>query len=178
MAHIGPCTALKPSELTCEKCYEGDFQQGPICASDGNVYKTRCEMKEQTCGLHVVEVSPTNCATTQYCKTDCEKEFGAEPSYICGSDNKLYKSECHMRKENCGKHMFIVPIKRCLAAFSFKGCAKICPQDYEPVCGTDAKTYSNDCFLEIENCRSSSHVAKKHIGPCGRPEKPSNNYLY
>jgi len=177
LAHIGPCTSLK-NEVECEKCKIDDYRPAPICASDGNVYQNQCELQQQTCGLRVVPVSLQNCPKTQFCDVDCDALYGQQPSYICGSDNKLYKSECHMRKENCGKHVFIVPIKRCLAAFAFKGCARICPQDYEPVCGTDDKTYSNECFLGIEGCRSRNLIAKKHMGPCGRPEKPSTNYLY
>jgi hypothetical protein len=136
-------------------------------------------MKQQTCGLRVVPVSLQNCPKTQFCESDCDSMVDANgASYICGSDNKLYKSECHMRKENCGKHMFIVPIKRCLAAFAFKGCARICPQDYEPVCGSDGKTYSNDCFLSIEGCRSRSIISRKHLGACGKPEKSSSLFMF
>lgn len=134
-----------------------------------------CELKQKTCGTRVVPVSLKNCPTTAQCNADCNAE---PPSFICGSDNKLYRSECHMRKENCGKHMFIVPMKRCLAAFTFKGCAKMCPQEFEPVCGSDYKTYSNECFLSIENCRSRNAVHLQHYGPCGRREEPSHNYLY
>lgn len=120
-------------------------------------------------------VSLKNCPTTAHCNADCDAE---PPSFICGSDNKLYRSECQMRKENCGKHMFLVPIKRCLATFTFKGCARMCPQEFEPVCGSDNKTYSNECFLSIENCRSRNAVHMQHYGPCGRREEPSHNYLY
>jgi hypothetical protein len=123
----------------------------------------------------VVPVSLKNCATTEFCDTDCDSQ---PTNYVCGSDNKLYPSECHMKKENCGKHIFMVPMKRCLAAFTFRGCSRICPQEYDPVCGSDGKTYSNECFLGIENCRSRSLVSLKHIGPCGRPEEPVQNFLY
>lgn len=101
MAHIGSCTELKTVEFNCDECDDADYEPEPICASDGNVYKTKCELKQQTCGMRVVEVALQNCATTKFCEANCDAE---QPNYVCGSDNKLYRSECHMRKENCGKY--------------------------------------------------------------------------
>lgn len=175
---------MKSNIFECtEKCTHDDTLKGPVCGSDGNAYHTLCELKERTCGTRVVPVSLRNCATTEYCDVNCDVSSssvaaGQESTFICGSDNKFYRSECHMRKENCGKHMFIVPLKRCLAAFTFKGCARMCPTEYEPICGSDGKTYSNECFLKIEHCRSNNLVKLQHYGACGHPELPTHNFLY
>ncbi|XP_029797706.1 serine protease inhibitor Kazal-type 1 [Suricata suricatta] len=42
------------------------------------------------------------------------------------------------------------------------GCTKI----YNPVCGTDGKTYSNECVLCVENQKRQILVLIQKSGPC------------
>ncbi|KAI4467599.1 follistatin-related [Holotrichia oblita] len=172
-AHVGNCTVLK--EHTCPKKCNSDAEE-PACGSDGNVYRSLCDMKRETCGQLVVPVPLHHCRTTAQCNQKCTEE---NSQYVCGSDNKIYKSECEMKRTNCGKHIFVVPMKRCLAGFMFRGCQQICPTIYDPVCGSDNMTYSNMCFLEIESCRTSGNVTSKHMGTCAEPiNDVPKNYLY
>lgn len=44
-----------------------------------------------------------------------------------------------------------------------------CSAKQEPLCGTDGKTYRNQCELDKFNCENKvgTVVSKKHIGACG-----------
>ncbi|RZC38830.1 Kazal 1 domain containing protein, partial [Asbolus verrucosus] len=116
-----------------------------------------CHLRKETCGQLVTQVPLHHCPTTALCNEKCPDDR----NFVCGSDNKIYRSECEMKRDNCG------------------GCQKICPTYYDPVCGTDNMTYSNTCFLEMENCRSRSLVTMKHMGTCAEPiNEIPKNYLY
>jgi len=180
LSHSGPCVSLLESESPsdCPQSCDSEEEDERVCGSDGNVYKSRCHLKKETCGQRVVEAHLEDCKATEYCKKDCS---GEKADFICGSDLVLYRNVCEMKKAHCGKHVFQVPMSRCLSVFQWNGCGRVCPPSLEPVCGSDSKTYLNSCFMEQENCRARSlgGVTKKHYGRCGLPEqRAQRNYLY
>ncbi|KAG5872348.1 hypothetical protein JTB14_017032 [Gonioctena quinquepunctata] len=158
-AHVGNCTKLEEQE-PCPTSCENETGDEPVCGSDGNVYRSNCHLKKETCGQLVIKVPLHHCRTTASCNEKCTDDR----NFFCGSDNKIYRSECEMKRDNCGKHIYVVLIKRCLPELQFKGCQKMCPTHYDPVCGIDGMTYSNNCFLDMESCRSRSLVRMKHMG--------------
>ncbi|KAJ8925409.1 hypothetical protein NQ315_009241 [Exocentrus adspersus] len=141
----------------------------PVCGTDARTYTNQCQLNLATCLKGVQFAHVGNCTKLKEqepCPSDCENETDEEP--VCGSDGNVYR-----------KHIYVVPMKRCISGFQFKGCQRICPTYYDPVCGTDNKTYSNTCFLEIENCRSRSLVTMKNMGTCAEPiNEVPKNYLY
>jgi len=177
VAHQGPCADLT-ADLDCPRSCDDEPETDPVCASNGNVYKSVCHMKKETCGEKVVVADLNHCQTTKFCNARCEKQ---ESNFVCGSDGNLYRNQCEMKKAKCGQHIYQVPLSECLSVFQWSGCGRVCPPALEPVCGSDDKTYLNTCFMEQESCRARSlgGVHKKHAGPCGQEwKKGARNYMY
>ena len=54
-------------------------------------------------------------------------------------------------------------------------CNLICTSIHEPVCGTDGRTYNNQCALDIAICKASAENKKLelvHGGTCKPPQPP------
>ncbi|CAJ0962275.1 unnamed protein product, partial [Ranitomeya imitator] len=50
-------------------------------------------------------------------------------------------------------------------------CQQLCQSVYDPVCGSDSRTYGNPCELESTACALKKEIAIKHKGPCDRCKK-------
>ena len=46
------------------------------------------------------------------------------------------------------------------------GCYFVCATVYNPVCGTDGKTYSNECSMRSKACVEKNSVSVSHKGEC------------
>ncbi|KAF4521048.1 hypothetical protein B566_EDAN008120 [Ephemera danica] len=51
-------------------------------------------------------------------------------------------------------------------------CGETCPLDFEPVCGSDGKTYSNECSLRQQACRSHQALRIIYRGKCSSGVNP------
>ena len=63
LAHVGPCADLQAEPDCPEDCK--DQPESIVCASNGNVYSSVCQMKKETCGERVVVADLEKCQTTR-----------------------------------------------------------------------------------------------------------------
>lgn len=47
-------------------------------------------------------------------------------------------------------------------------CQQVCQGRYDPVCGSDNRTYGNPCELDSMACVLKREIKVKHKGPCGK----------
>ncbi|GBO17385.1 Agrin [Araneus ventricosus] len=54
-------------------------------------------------------------------------------------------------------------------------CNSICSPDFRPVCGSDGKTYINECSLRVESCKSRRSLRIIFSGECSSGANPCEN---
>ncbi|XP_076328006.1 agrin-like isoform X3 [Tachypleus tridentatus] len=160
--HQGPCDVKDP-------CIEKKCEFGAECrpSMDGRTAECIC---------------PKKCATYGDSR-------GSRP--VCGSDGQDYPTVCDLRRTACQekrdiKVRFQGRCDPCLGVECPSNqvcqlddnrnpicrCNAICPRDFRPVCGSDGKTYTNECILRVAACKSRRSLRIIYMDKCSEGANP------
>ncbi|XP_074916320.1 agrin isoform X8 [Chelonoidis abingdonii] len=113
---------------------------------------------------------------------------------VCARDSRTYSNDCERQKAEC-QQKAAIPVKHegpcdlgipspCLSVECTFGatcvvknreavceCQQVCLSRYDPVCGSDNRTYGNPCELDAMACVLRKEIKVKHKGPCDRCSK-------
>uniref|UniRef100_A0A452IZQ9 Agrin n=1 Tax=Gopherus agassizii TaxID=38772 RepID=A0A452IZQ9_9SAUR len=113
---------------------------------------------------------------------------------VCARNSRTYSNDCERQKAEC-QQKAAIPVKHegpcdlgipspCLSVECTFGatcvvknreavceCQQVCLSRYDPVCGSDNRTYGNPCELDAMACVLRKEIKVKHKGPCDRCSK-------
>ncbi|KAG8184137.1 hypothetical protein JTE90_008916 [Oedothorax gibbosus] len=131
------------------------------------------------------------CVCPEKCATYGDSR-GSRP--VCGTDGQDYPNVCHLQRAAC-KTKKEIEVKfqglcdpcegvECPATQVCQldngrqpicRCNSICSPDFRPVCGSDGRTYVNECSLRVESCKSRRSLRIIFSGECSSGANPCQN---
>ncbi|KAJ8036066.1 Four-domain proteases inhibitor [Holothuria leucospilota] len=89
---------------------------------------------------------------------------------VCGSDGETYSNSCELEVQKCLSGDTTLTEVPCRGKRSTEECPEMCTKQYDPVCGSDKVTYSNQCEFLKAQCQDPT-LKLKGSGACDRIEK-------
>ncbi|XP_044018032.1 agrin-like isoform X3 [Aphidius gifuensis] len=177
------------SQSSCRKRTNTVFKSEGPCEIKDPCHSLNCSLGAQC--VRSRDGTKATCECIKACPNLGDHE-GSGP--VCGTDGVDYPSVCELNKTSCEKSANVT------VAFHGKcdpcstvvcsepevcqldasrqpacHCGEQCGLEFSPVCGSNGKTYSNECSLRQEACRSRLPLRKIYNGACSSGKNPCDD---
>ncbi|XP_064610786.1 agrin-like isoform X2 [Liolophura sinensis] len=153
--------------------------------------KDPCEGRVCSFGARCVPSLDLTAARCE-CPARCDSygdSVGSNP--VCGNDGVDYPNMCEMRRAAC-RQMKDIRVKyygKCDPCEGYEcpvaqvcqldekrkpvcRCNDLCHFDFSPVCASNGRTYSNDCLMRVEACKTRKEIHVVFRGDCNKENNP------
>ena len=139
MPQVCQLNARRQPECNCfESCA---LELDPVCGTDGKTYMNNCFLRLESCRRGVTGSNQLQLLF----KGDCEDGRNPCDDVTCGANAECVASS--------------MSGARCV-------CPQQCPRYLRPVCGSDGRTYDNECELRRVTCENGDDVSVDFVGVC------------
>jgi hypothetical protein len=140
----------------------------PVCGSDGVTYANECKLQVASCSNPTVTLQLSGPCQASPPFQNCNQIVcAANYAPVCGSDGVTYSNDCNLQAARCYNPSITMRDLGVCQSPPAPNCDQmVCSAEYNPVCGSDGRTYSNPGCFKIAQCKIPKLTITGYR-PCG-----------